>query len=634
MITLTKSGKRIALSTCDSLPSLRVKVPGAYCTVDGTWTIPLSLESLAVLYENYGVTAFTLATELRRWVAQQHEVRKYAGTLLEQKSVDLPTVRHKAPKLWKAIKRRPYQTVGAAFVADTRNCLVADEPGLGKTLEALAGVIEAEVPGPYLVVAPQTAIHSVWVREIHRWLPDPHIAYGMPMFRYQREKLLRHTPGKYTWWVINPEMLSTKIQIPCPVCGTLTLQRARVMGSLACGHEKPARVQRQYEHSYPALFDAVFGAVIIDESHESLVRRSGMATQRRCGIDNLRIADNGLRIAMSGTPCNSIPQQLWGTLNWLDPDTYSGYQRWLELYWDLGGYGGLQVTGFRKEREPMLWKSLTTVALRRTKAEVAKDLPPKIMHGTPLNPGNEASPVGVWLDMGPKQARAYTEMEQSTVAYLNRGKRLEAITPLELLTRLKQMACAFGTVDTLPSGKQKYRPILPSNKFEWLAAHLEEWGYPKDPVTGVVVVSFYTSILDTFRKELEKHFRAKNPITTMISGRTPTAERTQIIDAYNACRGPRIMFLNVRAGGTSITLDTADKMIFLSETRTPDQQLQAEDRIHRVSNPRQCEYYYLRSLGTVDVGTALVNREMANATHRLLDTRRGVEYVRHVISAS
>jgi len=94
------------------------------------------------------------------------------------------------------------------------------------------------------------------------------------------------------------------------------------------------------------------------------------------------------------------------------------------------------------------------------------------------------------------------------------------------------------------------------------------------------------------------------------------------------------MLLNVKAGGTAITLDTADRMIFISETRIPDQQQQAEDRIHRVSNPRQCMYYYLRSLGTVDIGTALVNVEAQRETHRLLDARRGVEYMRHVMELS
>ncbi len=109
-----------------------------------------------------------------------------------------------------------------------------------------------------------------------------------------------------------------------------------------------------------------------------------------------------------------------------------------------------------------------------------------------------------------------------------------------------------------------------------------------------------------------------------------------IIDEFNSHgkHSPQVMLLNVKAGGTAITLDSADKMIFISETRIPDQQNQAEDRIHRVSNPRTCMYYYLRSLGTVDVGTALVNADADRATKRLLDARRGIEYIRHVLDLS
>src|SRR5262249_13347774 len=167
---------------------------------------------------------------------------------------------------------------------------------------------------------------------------------------------------------------------------------------------------------------------------------------------------------------------------------------------------------------------------------------------------------------------------------------------------------------------------------------LEEWGYPKRPLSKVVIVSFYTGILRAFARGIHDHFKVdpNKPLVTGISGRTPGKRRKGIIDRFNQTdrNSPQIMMLNVKAGGTAITIDTADRMISISETRIPDQQLQAEDRIHRVSNPRQCFYYYLRSIGTVDVGTALLNQEAKRATHRLLDGRRGVDYVRHIMDMS
>ena len=312
----------------------------------------------------------------------------------------------------------------------------------------------------------------------------------------------------------------------------------------------------------------------------------------------------------------------------------------------------------------MLWDSLSAISLRRTKAEVAADLPPKMEIGTPLDPSDENSPVGIWLPMDGKQADAYAAMEELSIAQLDSGK-LTATSSLAELTRLKQLACAYGDItetqvkvcceqpdrpgnwrvklcaDCVERGwhwetRYSYVPTLPSNKFDWTIEALEEWGYPKNPLTNVVIVSFYTGILNMFGRNIEKHFRTRESdrLCTAITGQTPSQQRRQIIDRFNSKSGPQIMLLNVKAGGTAITLDSADRMIFISETRIPDQQKQAEDRIHRVSNPRQCMYYYLRSLGTVDVGTALINQEFIADTHRLLDERRGVSYTRRVLDLS
>jgi len=232
---------------------------------------------------------------------------------------------------------------------------------------------------------------------------------------------------------------------------------------------------------------------------------------------------------MSGTPFDSKPHQLWGTLNWLDPVTYSAFHRWAELYWQKGGYTGFEIGEFRKDREKMLWDSLSSVALRRTKAEVAKDLPPKMYIGSSLVPSEKDSPVGIWLEMDGKQESAYRQMEETSVAELESG-RVEAITALAELTRLKQLACAYGDIEqklfkvscykrvsTTARGKYSeicddckrrgfhkelkhlYTPHLPSNKFDWIIESLEEWGYPKNPIDKVVIVSFYTGILEMMR---------------------------------------------------------------------------------------------------------------------------------------
>ena len=71
--------------------------------------------------------------------------------------VDLPNIRGEYNQMWEAIKSRPFQSVGAAFAARNGSCLIADQPGLGKTIQSIAAVIEAGIRGPILVVAPKGA---------------------------------------------------------------------------------------------------------------------------------------------------------------------------------------------------------------------------------------------------------------------------------------------------------------------------------------------------------------------------------------------------------------------------------------------------------------------------------------------
>ena len=638
-VRIEKQGRRITIHSADELSGMRTTIPGAYQSTQGHWTVPLSLESCILLRQKFG-NQLRIGPELRRWSRGVADCRSYMANLAAQADAHLEILPRAAPRLANAMKRRTYQRVGSRFIADNTSALIADDPGLGKTLIALGGILESGVPGPYLVVAPKTAAESVWQREIQRWLPGTHTVVTLPEMRYKREyRLATIEYGPRTWVIVHPEIVETVHWWGCSECGDWSRARGRQQHTLPCGHIKDRKTVKELEHSYPKLFEVKWGALVVDESHEALIRRSGVPTQRRRGLDLLPLRADGLKIAMSGTPFDSKPHQLWGTLNWLDPVTYSAFYRWVETYWQKTGYGGYQVGEFRQDREKMLWDSLASVALRRTKAEVAPDLPPKMTVGTPLDPRDRDSPIGIWLEMTGKQQRAYRAMEELSVAELRSG-RLEALSALTELTRLKQLASAYGDIHELGvvNGEIKYQyvPKLPSNKLNWVIDSLEEWGYPRNPLTKVVIVSFYTGILNVFAKGIERHFKTKPqlPLCTAITGQTPGKDRRRIIDRFNNDGDPSIMMLNVKAGGTAITLDSADRMIFISETRIPDQQLQAEDRIHRVSNPRQCMYYYLRSIGTVDVGTAMMNREMINDTHRLLDGRRGIEYMRRVLDLS
>src|SRR5882762_4635806 len=296
-VRIDKKGRRIEIRSDEPLPGLRTTIPGAYEAVSGNWTVPLSLESCKLLREKFG-QRLVLGNSLRRWAQGVVDSRTYMAELAASDDAELDILPKIAPLLAQAMEARTYQRVGARYVADSQAALIADDPGLGKTLIAMGGILEAQVPGPYLVVAPKTAADTVWRREITRWLPAEHRVVTLPDFREQRDRKIRLTRyGEFTWLIVHPEIVMVQAWWVCGECGVSTVQGAKQQTQLICGHVRDKTTVPVIQPGYPKLFDIEWGAIIVDESHESLIRRKGVPTQRRRGLDMLKLRNDGIKLA-------------------------------------------------------------------------------------------------------------------------------------------------------------------------------------------------------------------------------------------------------------------------------------------------------------------------------------------------
>lgn len=659
-------------------PGLAKTVPGARFVpktpkTPAHWIMPASIAACHALRERFG-QQLRVGTHLSAWARGEIAKERRLLELGSARDAELKRVPEVSPVLASAMASRTYQRVGARFIAESGSVLIADDPGLGKTLEAIGGIIESGVSGPYLIVAPKTATHVVWGREIPRWWPGA-FAVTVPDGREARDEILNEFveavwagPGSDAWMaygveqtfiVVHPEMLRIKRWWICPKCEKLTPWKAG-RKSLDCitnfehGQDfSNEAIKVREDTNFPQIFAVEYGAIVIDECDRVLIRKNATQTQVRNGAETLRVRPGGLRISMSGTPMRGKPQLLWGHLNWLSPKVYSSYWRWAELHFQMtSGWGGSRQIGEAKN-EKALYHELNRTMLRRTKAEVAPDLPAKTYVGTPLSIDGVEAPssnvderdvVGIWLPMDGEQKRLYDQISGEGVARMEGGD-LNPIGILAELTRLKQFATASGVLRQEVRGgetKDVFYPRLPSNKFNYLLELLEEWGFPEEPSEKVVVVSQFTSVLelfaDAFRAKMDKDWikrRGGSDMVCMLTGKVTGAERQVTIDRFNQEMGtdsPHVMFLNVKAGGVAITIDSADHMVILDETWVDDDMKQVEDRIHRVSRPRPVFYHYLRSLGTVEEHIAKTNLELALTNHEVLDGRRGLEFSRRVVS--
>jgi SNF2 family DNA or RNA helicase len=490
------------------------------------------------------------------------------------------------------------------------------------------------------------------MREVWKWMPEDDVIPCVGT-RKQRLEAFRELwedaakTGRRTWFICNIEMTRTQFEASCPGPTKKEIREAieeereldeACDGELAwCAYQK--RHKSLINHNWPELFQATWQAVVLDESHKALITtksRRKKQSQTRVGFGMLPIVDGGLRIALSGTPWRGKAENFWGTLNWLRPDLYSAFWPWGTRYFDTENDGfGIKIGSLKPEMEDDWHRDLRSVMIRRTKREVAKDLPPKHYAGTPLIPDDPTSLWGIWLPLLPEQEKVYKAMQRDAIAHLE-GGTMYGKGVLAGMTRLRQFATSCGIM--VPTGKfdaagdpeLRFKPTMPSNKFDWLLDFLDERGIAKDDWgdSKVVVASQSTEIINLFRAELA----FKGIATHGITGQTKRQDRLRQVEEFQSPGGPRVFFINTDAGGVSITLDAADDIVFLDEKWVPDDQEQVEDRIHRISRIHQVTVYYLRSLGTIEEQIGLVTTRRDFIQKKLLDGARGVKFARQLIS--
>lgn len=647
-VTVEKVGTRIYLRTpwSPGIPERCKSLGGRWSPKAKAWTYPLDIEMCRKFREEFGAD-LNIGPELWAWARNETEREKQLHAVGQVRDMDvmstiaLPRVQETNPGMWAAMTNRPYQPVASLYCAEAGQSLLADQPGVGKTIESLGALIEGKVKGNVLVVAPLKSTQAVWEPEIHRWMADYKDGYtvtrvsgmgkgkkleqALSDFWEQRDNGL--FPDGLHFLIINAEM--ARINHKGLTCPTGTCDGYQDWCPDLANHKG------KREESHPWLFwtqgprggkkPRLWDAIIADETHKWLINTRGKsASQVGFGMAALKTTERNVRIAMTGTPLKGKKHNLFGTLNWLRPEVYKSKWRWVEDYFVVtdGDYGGKVIGDFRPDRKEAFDRSLNSIMIRRTKSELRK--------ANPLWMPPDKQYHDVWVEMDAKQRKQYEQMERASRADLE-GGLLEANGVLAEFTRLKQIA---GSCGALENGT--FKPMLPSAKFDWLIEFLEERGIERkvggqrygdlsDTVQKVVVASQFTSMIDVWLDELARlGIRA-----TAITGKTKDALHE--MQLFQSDPNYRVCLINTVAGGVSITLDAADDIVLMDETWVPDDQEQVEDRVHRASNvEHQVDVWYVRTKGTVEEAIAAVNIEKGESNHVVLDARRGLEYARRL----
>jgi SNF2 family DNA or RNA helicase len=451
----------------------------------------------------------------------------------------------------------PHQRAGVDFLVKSRRALLADEPGLGKTAQAIRALKKMFDDGqevfPALVICPNT-LKSNWEREFDRWWPGVNVSV-VKGSAIQRRKAFEEKADVY---VINWESLRTHSKLLS--YGSIALARCEDCG----GHDSRVTVNRCEVHARELnLID--FKSVIADEIHRS---KDPKSKQTRALWAATGEAD--IRYALTGTPIANDVVDLWPILHWLDPKEWPSKTKWIDRYVDtmINAFGGMMVIGLKPTMTEEFYAGINPRMRRMLKAKVLPWLP-KVM--------TERRDV----EMGAKQAKAYKQMLQNMIAMLENdegvtGDALVAPNPLTQTIRLLQFASAYAQIEVSESGEESVTLSDPSCKVDALIDDMKNGDFGDD---SVAVCAVYRQLIDILSERLTKEGIPHG----LITGAQDSDERQRAIDDFQAGKTKWILF-TAQAGGVGVTLTKARRLVMLQRPWSLVDYKQALDRVHRIGS--------------------------------------------------
>jgi superfamily II DNA or RNA helicase len=306
--------------------------------------------------------------------------------------------------------------------------------------------------------------------------------------------------------------------------------------------------------------DARFDYCILDEAQA--IKNAGSESAKA-----VRLLQGHHRLALSGTPVENHLGELWSLFEYLNPGM-------------LGPASAFQLGVGQRNPDPenraLLARALRPFILRRTKEQVAPELPAK-------------TEQTLYCDLEPAQRKLYNELRdhyrESLLGRLDGDAlRRSKIQVLEALLRLRQAACHPGLID-------KARTDAASAKLEVLLPQLRE-------VLGeghkVLVFSQFTSFLAIVREQLD----ADGVTYEYLDGRT--RDRASKVERFQNDAECLLFLISLKAGGVGLNLTAAEYVYLLDPWWNPAVEAQAIDRTHRIGQERPVFAYRLIARDTVE----------------------------------
>ena len=273
------------------------------------------------------------------------------------------------------------------------------------------------------------------------------------------------------------------------------------------------------------------------------------------------------RLILTGTPLENRQLDLWSIFRYLLPSL-------------LGSRSSFetQLNANRPDSMARLRAQLAPFILRRTKSEVATELPQKVE-------------MDLYCPMTDVQRAEYAKICSEGLQRLGddvgAAIREKSFGFLALLTRLRQVCC---DPDMLP---WRDSPLTDSGKIGLLMEKLAE---VIESGHKVVIFSQFVMLLNRVNEALNQHY----PDLTQFELTGMTLDRQKPVQEFQTCEKPAAMLVSLKAAGTGITLHAADYVFLLDPWWNPAVEAQAVDRVHRIGQTKTVFVYRMVTAGTIE----------------------------------
>lgn len=299
----------------------------------------------------------------------------------------------------------------------------------------------------------------------------------------------------------------------------------------------------------------VFGYVVLDESQ--VIKNPSSQTTKA-----LQVLQCRNRLILSGTPIQNNTMDLFAQMNFANPGLL-GSQAFFrsEFAMPIDKYADAEKAG-------QLRKLIYPFLLRRTKEQIAQDLPDK-------------TEIIMWCEMGDEQRQAYNRIrDRYKEKLLNRiredGMAASTIYVLEGLTRLRQICNA-------PQLVEEESHITSSVKLDELTREITE----NTGTHKVLVFSQFTSMLQLIAGAME----TEGLPFLYLDGSTKAEHRQQLVTRFQEDESVRVFLISLKAGGVGLTLTAADYVYLVDPWWNPAAEQQAIDRTHRIGQQNKVFAY-------------------------------------------